>query len=229
MANIILLHGAYQGGWIWKPVVAALTAKGHAVLAPTLDGCGERRHTLRPGITTETQADEVADLLFLNDMQDVVVVGTSLGGMVACALAERAPERIGRLVFADALALKDGESLRDFVPRKTESETDDISTVPTRADAEGRMFADLEPGLRAWAIARYAPAPIATMEAKVSLPTFWSRKWPATVIYCRRSINPPEAHQRRTADLLGAKWLELETGHYPMLSEPVKLAEMILA
>ena len=60
MANVVLVHGAYQGGWIWQPVVARLTAGGHRVYAPSLDGCAERRHSLRPGITTETHGAEIA-------------------------------------------------------------------------------------------------------------------------------------------------------------------------
>ena len=42
MATFVLLHGAYQGGWIWKPVRERLAAAGHTVFAPTLDGCAER-------------------------------------------------------------------------------------------------------------------------------------------------------------------------------------------
>ncbi len=64
MTTYVLIHGAYQGGWIWRDVAAALRAAGHHVLAPSLDGCAERRHQLRPGITTETQAEEIAALLF---------------------------------------------------------------------------------------------------------------------------------------------------------------------
>ena len=64
MATYILLHGAYQGGWIWQPVATRLRAAGHTVYAPTLDGCGERAHLLRPGITVGTQAQEIAQLLF---------------------------------------------------------------------------------------------------------------------------------------------------------------------
>ena len=60
----LLIHGAYQGGWIWRDVAALLRAGGHRVLTPTLDGCAERQHQLRAGITTETQAEELAALLF---------------------------------------------------------------------------------------------------------------------------------------------------------------------
>jgi len=49
------------------------------------------------------------------------------------------------------------------------------------------------------------------------------------VIRCRRAANPPEAHQRRTAERLRATWHEVDTGHYPMLSEPAELARLLLA
>src|SRR5258708_24743137 len=90
MTTFVLIHGAYQGGWIWKPVAAQLAAAGHCVLAPTLDGCAERKGQVRAGITTETHAEEVAGLLFYDDLRDVVLVGTSTGGMVMAAAAERA-------------------------------------------------------------------------------------------------------------------------------------------
>ncbi len=73
MATYVLVHGSYQGGWIWQPVANRLRAAGHQVYAPSLDGCGERKGQMRPGITTETQADEVAQLLFYEDLKDVVL------------------------------------------------------------------------------------------------------------------------------------------------------------
>ena len=42
MTTFVLIHGAYQGGWIWKLVATRLRDDGHSVYAPTLDGYGER-------------------------------------------------------------------------------------------------------------------------------------------------------------------------------------------
>ncbi|WP_165982262.1 alpha/beta fold hydrolase [Dankookia rubra] len=226
MANILLIHGAYQGGWIWTRVAARLRAAGHLVLAPSLDGCAERAHAIRPRITTESQAEELASLLFHEDWRDAVVAGTSTGGMVMCKLAELAPERIGRLVFADALALQDGEKLPDIVARPTAVNTE-LTSGPSRADAEGRLFAELDAGTRAWTLERICQHPILPMTAPVVLPRFWSMPWQASVVWCRRSQNPPVAHQRRLQQALRAAWHELDTGHYPMLSEPAALAGLI--
>jgi len=228
MATFVLVHGSYQGGWIWQPVASRLRAAGHLVYAPSLDGCGERKGQIRAGITTESQAEEVAQLLFYEDLQDVVLAGTSYGGMVACRAAELMRERIGRLAFVDALTLFDGEKVADILPTTT-SVTDGITLRPSREDAENRLFADLDPATRAWALARYTPHPIAFRFEPVKLDSFWSLPWKADVIWCRRAQNPGEAHQRRAAQRLQAKWAELDTGHYPMLSMPDELTRLLLA
>ena len=230
MATFVLIHGSYQGGWIWKPVATRLRAAGHEVYAPTLDGCGERAEQVRAGITTETQADEVAQLLFYEDLKDVVLAGTSSGGMVACRVAELMRERIGRLVFVDALALLKGEKIGDIVTRSTAAaNAGGLTRGPTREDAANRLFADLDPETRAWALDRYAQHPAGIYTEPVKLDSFWSQKWQADVIWCRQAQNPGEAHQRRTADKLGGKWHELDTGHYPMLSMPAELTQLLLA
>src|SRR5581483_5516427 len=184
MADFVLIHGSYQGGWIWKEVAGRLRGSGHNVYAPSLDGCGERQGAARPGITTETHADEVARLLFYEDLHDVVLVGTSSGGIVS---------------------------------------------GPTREDAENRLFADLDPKTRAWALERYTMHPAGIYEIPVKLDRFWELPWQAKVIWCRRAQNPGEAHQRRTAERLKASWDELDTGHYPMLSMPAELTALIAA
>ncbi len=228
MATYVLIHGAYQGGWIWKPVVSRLLAAGHAVYAPSLDGCGERRHQVRAGITVATQAEEMAELMVYQDLSDVILVGTSSGGMVISNTAERVRDRIRHLVFVDALALMAGERISDFVNRSTPNDATDLVTGPTRADAENRLFADLDPELRAWALARYTLHPIAAMDAPMELNDFWEQSWSASVVYCHHSVNPPEPHQRRAAEKLNASWHELDAGHYPMLSHPEELSKILL-
>jgi len=227
MATFVLVHGSYQGGWIWKPVAMRLRAQGHEVYAPSLEGCGERAEQVRPGITTESHAEEIAGLLFYQDLKNVVLVGTSTGGMALAHAAELTRERIARVVFADSLALLDGEALSDIVKRPTAVDTD-LTSGPSRQDFENRLFADLEPALRRWALERCTPHPIGVMRQPVRLERFWDLAWNACVIWCKRSTNPPQAHQRRTAERLKGRWHELDTGHYPMLTEPAALARLIV-
>ena len=229
MNTYVLVHGAYQGGWIWKPVAERLRAAGHRVHAPTLDGCAERHDAVRPGITVGTHAREVSRMLFYEDLSDVILVGTSSGGMVVVKAAEPARDRIVRLVFVDALALLPGEEVGKIVKRPASHQANELTTGPGRADAEQRLFADLAPDVRAWALARYTPHPVAALEAPMEPTGFWEQKWRAPVIRCRRAVNPPEAHQRRTAERLDADYHEMETGHYPMLSQPEELTRLLLS
>ena len=61
----------------------------------------------------------------------------------------------------------------------------------------------------------------------VKLDSFWQQKWDASVIYCKQAPNPGRAHQERCANTLNARWHEIDTGHYPMLSTPDELARLI--
>jgi pimeloyl-ACP methyl ester carboxylesterase len=165
-------------------------------------------------------------MLFYEDLKDVVMVGMSSGGMVLCRAAETARERIARVVFLDALALVEGERIRDIVQRSTALPRG-LTAGPSREDAETRLFADLDPATSAWVLGRYTLYPIGIYENPVRLQSFWTQPWAATVIWCRRAVNPGEAHQRRTAEQLKAKWYELDTGHYPMLSMPTELTALL--
>jgi pimeloyl-ACP methyl ester carboxylesterase len=235
MTNFLLIHGGFMGGWVWRPTADILNAAGHRVLAPSLDGCGERAHQARVGITVTSQAQEMADLLFCEDINDAVIVSTSSGGMVAAKTAElaraRARDQVRHLVFADALAPQPGETTADIVitSKSMVYETTDATRAPSRKDMETRMFAALPPDLRAWAMARYTPHPIGANGAPGELDGFWAQDWAATVINCTQSVNPSEAHQRRTAERLNGTYLELDAGHFPMLSHPTEFAAMLMA
>jgi pimeloyl-ACP methyl ester carboxylesterase len=229
MATYVLVHGAYQGGWIWQQVASRLRAGGHLVYAPTLDGCAERHHVCRPDITLDTHGREISQLLFYEDLREVILVGTSAGGMVLCRAAELARDRVKGLVFVDALALLPGERVAEIVQRRTAYETTGSAIGPSKADAEQRVFADLTAEARSWALARYTLHPRAALEDPVQLDSFWEQPWATTVVRCRGSVNPPEAHQRRTAERLHGAWFELDAGHYPMLTHVEELTQILLA
>lgn len=228
MTTFVLIHGAYQGGWIWQRISQRLRSAGHDVYAPTLDGCAERKGALRPGIDTEAHGQEIADLLFYEDLKDVVLVGTSSGGMVMASAAERVPERVQRVVFADALALFDGEKIRDIVTRPA-AINNNLALGPSREDAENRLFAGLDEATKKWASARMTLHPTAVFHQPVKLAKFWDMPWKASVLYCSQAPNPGEAHIRRACDKLKGRWHVIDTGHYPMLSTPDELTAFILA
>jgi pimeloyl-ACP methyl ester carboxylesterase len=224
----VLVHGSYQGGWIWKPVGERLAAAAHTVYRPTLDGCAERAGAVRAGITLATVGAELAKLLFYEDLSDVVFVGTSSGGMAVAQAAEQVPERIRRLIFIDALVPLPGERVATINSRPPYDGTAELVYGVRPEEARGRVFEDLPAEIYDWALERYTQQPLAVVDDPVDLKKFWSRKWQVDVLRCKRSKLPPEAHQRRTAEKLGANYTELDTGHYPMLSHPAEIANYLL-
>jgi pimeloyl-ACP methyl ester carboxylesterase len=106
----VLVHGAWGGGWDWKGVDRLLTADGHTVYRPTLTGQGERWHVATTNIDLDTHIQDVVNVILWEDLHDVVLLGHSYGGMVITGVADRVPDRIGRLVYLDAFVPTNGES-----------------------------------------------------------------------------------------------------------------------
>jgi|SRR5690348_291441 len=227
MATFILVHGSFQGGWIWKTVGNRLVDAGHRVYRPTLEGSAERRRNARPELTLQDLGSELADLLFYEDVSETVLVGTSMGGMVVAEAAEKVPRRIKRLIFIDALVPLPGESV-PTINSRAPYEKANVVYGPKPEAAKGQMFGGLPADLEEWALARYTQQPIAPTDDPVDLKKFWSLPWKVDVLCCTESPLPPEAHQRRTAERLNGSYAELAAGHYPMLSHPDDITAYLL-
>ena len=116
MANFVLVHGAWHGGWCFKRVAGLLRRAGHEVYTPTLTGLGERAHLIRPTVSLETHVDDVVGVLRCEELSDVVLCGHSYGGMVISGVAEQAADRLRALVYLDAFVPENGQSLFDLLP-----------------------------------------------------------------------------------------------------------------
>ena len=116
MATFVLVHGAWGGGWEWRFVADWLQRRKHIAHRPTLTGLGERRHLARPEIDLETHIADVLAVLECEGLDDVVLVGQSYGGAVVTGVGDRAADRITHLVYVDAFAPRDGESVNDLSP-----------------------------------------------------------------------------------------------------------------
>ena len=115
MATIVLAHGAWSAAWAWKKMRPLFRDAGHEFFSPTYTGLGERAHLSNPEIDLSIHINDVAAVLDFEDLKDVTLIGHSYGGMVATGVAEKARRRIARVVYLDAFAPKDGESLFDLV------------------------------------------------------------------------------------------------------------------
>lgn len=114
--TFVLVHGGWCGGWWMSRLANALRHRGADVFAPTLTGLGERAHLASPGIGLSTHVQDVLGALYYEDLREVVLVGHSYGGAVATGVADRARDRVQRLIYMDAFVLKDGQSLQDVRP-----------------------------------------------------------------------------------------------------------------
>ena len=103
MACFVLVHGAWHRGWCWTQLADRLRRTGHDVHAPTLTGLGDRRHLATPDITPDTHVLDIVNLIEANDLQDIILVGHSYGGLIITGVASRMPERLCALVYLDAV------------------------------------------------------------------------------------------------------------------------------
>ncbi|MYU10192.1 alpha/beta fold hydrolase [Streptomyces sp. SID8361] len=121
---VVLVHGFWHGSWCWNPVAEQLAGRGIPSVAVDLDGHGlrgpaPRTRWARPfdaeafatepspvrTVTASSAAASLADRIrTIGAGRPCLVVAHSMGGVVATALAELAPELVGGLVYVSALA-----------------------------------------------------------------------------------------------------------------------------
>lgn len=102
-APVVLLHGFGTSTFVWRGVVPRLAEAGATVLAVDLLGFGESVASGERGISPVEQAAHVELALLALRAAPGLVVGVGLGALVALLLAQRAPDRVQRLVLVDPL------------------------------------------------------------------------------------------------------------------------------
>ena len=107
----LFTHGMSTGGWTNKNIDSLLTATGNNVYRPTLTGLGERVHLASSNITLNTHILDIVNVMLYENLNDIVLVGHSYGGMVVTGVADSIPERIKKLIYIDAFLPEDGESV----------------------------------------------------------------------------------------------------------------------
>src|SRR5664279_4341735 len=122
MAIFVVAHGAWGAGWIWKKMHPLMSARGHRLITPTLTGLGERGHLTNAGIDLETHIADILGVLKFEDLKGVNLIGHSYGGMVATGVAHRARERIAKLIYIDAFAPNDGDSVMSVIPETSRAQ-----------------------------------------------------------------------------------------------------------
>jgi len=114
--TIVLVHGAWHGGWCYRRVADSLRGAGFGVYTPTLTGLGERSHLLTPSVNLSTHITDITNMMRWEDLQGIILVGHSYGGMVVTGAADAMTDRVAALVYLDAFLPTAGKSFHDILP-----------------------------------------------------------------------------------------------------------------
>jgi pimeloyl-ACP methyl ester carboxylesterase len=234
MATYVLVHGGGHGGWCYQPVARILQGEGHIVYAPTLTGLGERAHLLSTAIDLDLHIQDVVAMLHSEDLRDVILVGHSYGGMVITGIADRAADRIGKLVFLDAANPVNGQSLVDVAGpvinavRPMGEVVDGVELVLLPAPGAGAFYGVTDPDVVAWMDERLTGHPWACFEQKLELhneDALWAI--PQYHIVCTSTLATRDRELVANARAEGRLW-DIDTGHDLMLTEPQWVADTLM-
>lgn len=235
----VLVPGFWLGASVWRTVADALRGRGHAVHAVDLPGMGGRAHLASPGTDLTTHVDDVVRLLEEHDLHDVVLVGHSYGALVTTGAADRAPERVARLVYIDSGPLPDGTAQADFDGPDARAANEDL--VMTRGEGwklpppPWAVLAAEVPEVDDDAVAALVdgsqPQPWRTATQPVVLTGAWERL-PRTGVLCSFSLEQLQQMAPSApvlAHMVDGDWtyVELPTWHWPMISRPEELATVL--
>jgi pimeloyl-ACP methyl ester carboxylesterase len=239
MTTYVLVPGFWLGAWAWRPVAAGLRRHGHDVYPLSLTGLGERAHLARPETDLEVHVTDVVNLLTYEDLNDVVLVGHSYAGTVITAAADRAAGRVAQLVYVDSGPLPDGAAQADFTPPAERernaalvaSQGDGWRLPPPPWSDLAAGVPDVDESIVALLRAHSADQPWATAIAPVHLTGAWE-KLPRLGVLSSFTVSQTEAMAASMPlcrHMSGDAWRfeELPSWHWPMLSRPAELTEIL--
>jgi pimeloyl-ACP methyl ester carboxylesterase len=230
MPRFVLVPGAWLGSWAWRDVTAHLEKKGHAVYPVTLTGMGERVHLATKDVGMGTAVQDVLNIIKYNDLDDFILVGHSFAGKVAASVADRAHEKVAKVIYVDAFRPE-----RVRTPQAGFNPSSEFGPPPQGGFAipltEGivdRIGKDVKGPKRKWMMSMATPWPIKLATDPITLSRNYDQVKEAYV-FCSLGGDPVD-------EIIAGKWGKLEgpykvmeTGHWPMITRPEELAKDLLA
>jgi pimeloyl-ACP methyl ester carboxylesterase len=241
VATYVLVPGFWLGAWVWRDVAEDLRAHGHTVYPVSLTGLGDRVHLARPDTDLNVHVQDLTNLLHYEDLREVILVGHSYAGSVVTMAADRATDRVARLVYVDTGPLPDGVTQNDFNPPEERertaafvAEAGDGWLIPPPAWAElAAEVSDVDADMLARLTARSVPQPWATATTPVRLTGAWEKLPRLAILSSFTSAQM--LHMAQSMPVLvhmtGEAWrfVELPTWHWPMVNRVGELAEILRA
>lgn len=230
MKTFALIPGAWMGGWVWESVSDRL--REHDTHVITLSGLDAPRDDTSH-ISLETHVNDVRSVLRDADLRDVILVGHSTSGVIAGVVADREPDRVAHVVYIEAFLPHDGRStlaafpeplfadeLRAIVENQYRWPAPNVVTL-----AEGQGLSPDQAELLAQRLIDHPGRPL-TDPVHLTRPLETQQ---ATYVVCRMDHLderlPEDVELMRSAP----SWIfrYLDTGLWPMVSAPGKLAELL--
>jgi pimeloyl-ACP methyl ester carboxylesterase len=227
MATYVLVHGAWHGGWCWRRVADLLEKHGHKVFTPTLTGLGERSHLVGAKVDLATHITDIVNVIKWEELESIVLVGHSYGGVVISGVAEQIGGAIGSIVFLDAFVPENGDRPMDLTTRRDAiaalAQKGERSMPPVAAAAFQVNEQD-----RAWVDRQCTPHPLATFTDRLTLTGARDRIPRKTYIRATGYANPPFDAARAKVKAAGWRIYEVPCGHDAMVDMPERLTEILL-
>ena len=227
MATFVLVHGAFQGGWVWTKVADALRTRGHEVHTPTLSGCGYLAGEVHAENNLDTYLADLRRYIDFEQLGEIILVAHSFSGMLCGALMMQIPERIRHAVFIDAIipehrrtfAEMAGEPFRLMLEKHRR---DDGAVNPWPLQVFGVTGPDAS-----WFESRLRPFPYQAFHLPFP-DSFDPRFVPTSYITCRETISPFIREMAGKAK--ENKWpvQAITSGHCPMVTCPFELCQAIM-
>ena len=228
MTTYVLVHGAWGGAHGWRKVRPLLREAGHEVFTPSLTGIGERSHLTSPQVTLSTHVQDVVNQIEYEDLESIVLLGYSYGGMVVTGALDYVAARVKALVYLDAFLPEDGQTLYSMAratPRQPFNQ--DWLVPPPKREYD-------DPAEAAWATPRRSPHPRGCFSEPVKLSQpVEAFPFSRTYIKATGEPRPPEGGPfwtaaDRTRDNPDWRYFEIDTNHMIPNNRPGELAQILL-
>lgn len=235
--DLVLVHGAWHGGWCWAQTARLLTAAGHRVFAPSLSGLGDRAHLFAPGIGLATHVDDIVRLVEFEDLQDFVLVGHSYAGSVITGAGDRLRKRVAHYVYLDAVVPPDdvhswrwADALSERVREERIAAINGPGGGLMLPTPPASVFGIRREADRAFVDARLTPMPAATFVERITLEAGGTQGLPRTYI---AAVDPVYRGLQSVAERIrrepGWHFEEIRAGHDVMIDAPQALAQRLIA
>ncbi|MGE0813802.1 MAG: alpha/beta fold hydrolase [Vicinamibacterales bacterium] len=113
--TVLLLHGNNFGGFYFKAIIDPLAAAGFRVIVPDQIGYGKSSKPIAP-YNFNSQSWNTYQILRHEKIERVMVIGHSMGGMLAARFSTQYPKAVERVVIYNPIGLTDGRFDRPMQP-----------------------------------------------------------------------------------------------------------------